>query len=201
MPKNSQYRRRIIVTLAVVAALLLIGVTMMKIDSADAQRELPAIGSATAADNGSGTQSEQQPPVEPAQQIENPGVVGAMVKMIGALALVIALVYGALYMLRRLMGRRLKGSGGIGSLEVLETTYVGQHKAISLVRVGHRSVLVGVTDNQITTLTELDVEETEEILGTSTQPAKTERFSGVLSGAVERLKTIGLRKKQAVFET
>jgi flagellar protein FliO/FliZ len=179
--------------MAVMAALVLVGVTMMKVDSADAQRELPA--------NGSAAQSDPQPSVEPAQQIESPGVVGAMVKMICALALVIALVYGALYMLRRLMGRRLKGSGGAGSLEVLETTYVGQHKAISLVRVGNRSVLVGVTDNQITTLTELDAEETEEILGTSTQPAKTERFPGALSGAVERLKTIGLRKEQAVLET
>ena len=187
--------------LAVMAALLLVGVTMMKVDSADAQYGLPAIGGGTAADNGSVAQSDPPLPVEPSQPIEDPGVVDAMVKMISALALVIALVYGALYMLRRLMGRRLKGSGGNGSLEVLETTYVGQHKAISLVRVGHRSVLVGVTDSQITTLTELDVEETEEILGPSTQPAKAEPFSGALSGAVERLKTIGLRKKRAVLET
>jgi flagellar biosynthetic protein FliO len=190
-----------IVTLAVMAALVFVGVTMMKIDSADAQRELPGNNNATVTDNGNATQAEQQPSVEAVQEIENPGVVGAMVKMISALALVIALVYGALYMLRRLMGRRLKGSGGNGSLEVLETTYVGQHKAISLVRVGQRSVLVGVTESQITTLTELDVEETEEILGTATQPAKAQRFSGALSGAVERLKTIGLRKKQAALET
>ncbi|MCX6835804.1 MAG: flagellar biosynthetic protein FliO [candidate division Zixibacteria bacterium] len=193
MPKNSQYRRRVIVTMALMAALVLVGVTMMKVGSVDAQRVSPV--------NNSATQSDPRPSAEAAQPIENPGVVGAMVKMICALVLVIALVYGALHMLRRLMGRRLKGSGGAGSLEVLETTYVGQHKAISLVRVGQRSVLVGVTDNQITTLTELDAEETEEILGTSTQPAKTERFSGALSGAVERLKTIGLRKKQAVLET
>jgi flagellar biosynthetic protein FliO len=190
-----------IVTLAVMAALVFVGVTMMKIDSADAQRELPGNNNATVTDNGNATQAEQQPSIDAAQEIENPGVVGAMVKMISALALVIALVYGALYMLRRLMGRRLKGSGGNGSLEVLETTYVGQHKAISLVRVGQRSVLVGVTESQITTLTELDVEETEEILGTATQPAKAQRFSGALSGAVERLKTIGLRKKQAALET
>jgi flagellar biosynthetic protein FliO len=187
--------------MAVMAALVFVGVTMMKIDSADAQRELPGNNNATVTDNGNATQAEPQPSIDAAQEIENPGVVGAMVKMISALALVIALVYGALYMLRRLMGRRLKGSGGNGSLEVLETTYVGQHKAISLVRVGQRSVLVGVTESQITTLTELDVEETEEILGTATQPAKAQRFSGALSGAVERLKTIGLRKKQAALET
>jgi len=183
------------------AALLLVGVTMMKVDSADAQRELSESNNAAVTDNGSGAQSDPQPSVEPAEQIQNPGIVSAVVKMVSALALVIALVYGALYMLRRLMGRRLKGSGGNGSLEVLETTYVGQHKAISLVRVGQRSVLVGVTDSQITTLTELDIEETEEILGASTHPAKTEPFSGALSGAVERLKTFGLRKKRAVLET
>lgn len=198
---NNQHRRRVIVTLAVLAALLLAGVVMIRTDTADAQNGLTEGGSPVTSENDGVQASPPQVQDENARDIEKPGVVGAMVKMISALALVIALVYGALYMLRRLMGRRLKGSGGGGLLEVVQTTYVGQHKAISLVRVGRRSVLVGVTDSQITTLTELDVEETDEVLGTSRQPAKPEPFSGILSGAVERLKIVGLRKKQAVLDT
>ena len=180
--------------------LLLVGVVMLRTDSADAQRGLPGIANtATPGDAGDVTNPVQH--AEDIRSAEDPSVIGAMVKMISALALVIALVYGALYMLRRLMGRRLKGSGGTASLEVLETTFVGPHKAISLVRIGQRSVLVGVTDQQITTLTELDVEETREILGTSVQATGAEGFSGALSSAMERLKTIGLRKKQTVLET
>jgi len=187
--------------MAVMAALLLVGVVMIRTDQIDAQSQTPAsvVGESQGSDAVSAPG--QEPVAEPVKEVQSTGMFGAVVKMISALAIVIALVYGALYMLRRLMGRRLKGAGGTGSLEVLETTFVGQHKAISLVRVGQRSVLVGVTDNQISTLTELDAEETEEILGAVTDKAGTEGFSGVLTSAVERLKTIGLRKKQAVLES
>jgi flagellar protein FliO/FliZ len=199
LPRNSQNHRRVIITTAVLAALLLVGVIMMRTDLAEAQRGLPPDNAATvASEDAAATNTQTELPPTGA---EPPSLFSAVIKMISALALVIALVYGALYLLRRLMGRRLRGSGGKGSLEVLETTYVGQHKAISLVRVGQRSVLVGVTDNQITTLTELDNEETEEILGTSPQAARTESFPGVLSGAVDKLKNIGLRKKQTALET
>ena len=200
MPRNSKNHRRVIITTAVVAVLLLSGALMLRTDPAEAQRSAPPDNVSTLA-SGEAAASSPQTDVPTTPESEKPGLFSAVIKMISALALVIALVYGALYLLRRLMGRRLRGSGAKGSLEVLETTYVGQHKAISLVRVGQRSVLVGVTDSQITTLTELDNEETEEILGTSPHVARAESFPGVLSGAVDKLKNIGLRKKQAALET
>lgn len=182
--------------------LALAGVTMVKIDPARADRALSTETPATAGTSG-GTDGSVSPGVTPQEggPPAKPSVGAAVVKMISALALVIVALYGGLYLLRRLMGRRQGGSLGIDTLEVLQTTYVGQHKAISLVKVGKRSVLVGVTDNQISTLTELDAEETDEILGQTAPLLAHESFTRVLSGAAGKLKMMGLKKKQAALET
>jgi flagellar protein FliO/FliZ len=185
------------------ATLALVGLTMIKVDPAGAQAGSPVgrhSASISTTQTG-GAESSAPGRADEHNGPEKPSVVAAIAKMISALAVVIAVVYGALYLLRKLMGRRYGGANG-GSLEVLQTTYVGPHKAISLVRVGRRSVLVGVTDNQISTLTELDSDETDEIVAqVDCRTAKTESFSRVFAGAVDKLKMVGLKKKQAALET
>lgn len=186
----------------VIAILALAGVTMIKIDPARADRALTT-ESTIAADSPEAAEGSVPPGMTPQENgaAARPSVGAAVVKMISALALVVVALYGGLYLLRRLMGRRHGGNLGIDALEVLQTTYVGQHKAISLVKVGKRSVLVGVTDNQISTLTELDAEETDEILEQTASSPANDSFTRVLSGAAEKLKMIGLKKKQAALET
>jgi len=201
--KNSGYNRRVILTLVVMATLALVGVTMIKVDPAGAQAG-PGVGKSASLSGSQVGDAERSAPGagDESDGTSPPSIVAAVVKMISALAVVIAVVYGALYLLRKLMGRRYGGAAGGGSLEVLQTTYVGPHKAISLVRVGRRSVLVGVTDNHISTLTELDPEETDEITTrTDHRTVRSESFSRALSGAVVKLKTVGLKKKQAALET
>lgn len=203
MQKNSGYSRRVIITLVVMAALALVGVTMIKVDPAGAQSGSAPGNSASPGSSQIGDAERSAPGVaDESDGTSQPSVVTAVVKMISALAVVIAVVYGALYLLRKLMGRRYGGATGDGALEILQTTYIGPHKAISLVRVGRRSVLVGVTDNQISTLTELDPEETDEITTQAERrPVRGESFSRALSGAVVKLKAVGLKKKQAALET
>ncbi|MEW5794876.1 MAG: flagellar biosynthetic protein FliO [Candidatus Zixiibacteriota bacterium] len=175
---------------------------MIEVDPARADRvlDVDALASQSkpegASADGSGVTPKDGEDLSP-----KPSVAAAVTKMISALALVIVAVYGGLYLLRRMMGRRYGGAHGINTLEVLQTTYVGQHKAISLVKVGKRSVLVGVTDNQISTLTELDAEETDEILGESAPANTNESFSRVFTSAAEKLKMLRLKKKQAALET
>jgi len=196
LPKNSNPSRRLIITIVVMMVVALAGLTLVKVDSVSAdktegvsdQEVMPASQGAAAG-------------AEPIATAPAPSVFGTVIKMLSALVVVVLLAYGALYALRRMMGKRYGGAIRNGSLEVLQTTYVGPHKAISLVKVGRRSVLVGVTDNQISTLTELDVEETQEIMGAATVCDKKESFSGILSVAANKLKTIGVRKKQAALET
>jgi len=195
LPRNSSHNRRMIITVVVIVAVALGGLTMMNVDPVRADRntvgsETNPATTMTAAETGPAVPTEAEP-----------SLMAALAKMISALAIVSAVVYGALYALRKLMGRKYGANGANGSLEVLQTTYVGQHKTISLVRVGERSVLVGVTDQQITTLTELDVDETMALTQQVERPVQNDSFSRVLSTATGKLKLFGLNKKRAALET
>ncbi len=201
MRQNKLHSRRSLIIMAVMAAVALVGVTMIKVDPVRADKALAAQATLNASNGEAVGATGPAETSEPIATADRPGVASAVIKMISALTVVIAAVYGGLYLLRRMMGRRGGAALGVDALTVLQTTYVGQHKAISLVKVGRRSVLVGVTDNQISTLTELDQDETDEIMGQAAEPVKSESFSKLLSGTVDKLKTFGLKKKQAVIET
>ena len=201
MPQNKPPSRRSLIIMAVMAAVALVGVTMIKVDPVRADKALAAQAALnTSAGEAAGSVGPAESS-EPISTTDRPGIASTVAKMISALALVIAAVYGGLYLLRRMMGRRGGAAMGVDALTVLQTTYVGQHKAISLVKVGKRAVLVGVTDSQISTLTELDQDETDEILGQVAEPMKSESFSKLLVGTVDKLKMLGLKKKRAVLET
>ena len=133
--------------------------------------------------------------------IPDSDVTGAIVKMVSALVIVIAVVYLGLYLLKKTMGKKYAGSSQ-GALEVLQTAYVGPHKSLSLVRVADRSVLVGVTESQISAITELTAEETERICGAveSATAEKTDSFARLLSMAGDKLKSISLVRKQSALD-
>lgn len=172
----------------IIIAVALSGLTMLQVDPVAADRTVTA-GSAITED------------ATEALGFSDPNVGAAIGKMISALLVVVILVYGALWALKRMMGKRYNSKSGTGGLEVLQSTHVGPHKQISLVRVGKRSVLVGVTDNQITTLTELSPEETEEFVGEVAETESSASFSQMLSSATGKLKAIGLGKSQTALET
>ncbi len=109
----------------------------------------------------SGNKPAEEPTLQP---IKNESVVWALVKLLGALVVVTVGIYGFIYLLRRMMGQRFTGNRGNNLLEVLETTYIGQKKSISLIRFSDRAVLVGVTDTGISALAELGTTETNKIV-------------------------------------
>jgi len=80
-----------------------------------------------------------------------------MVKLI----VVLGVAYGAIYALRGLMNRQGLLTGGRGNLKVLESAALGPNRSIHLVRVGGKVIVVGSTQEQITTLAE--VTEPEEL--------------------------------------
>ncbi|MBI2885957.1 MAG: flagellar biosynthetic protein FliO [Chloroflexi bacterium] len=65
---------------------------------------------------------------------------------------VVALAYGSLWLLRRAAPGARWRSQQQRPLEVLDTLHLGQQRAIHLVRVGRRTLVVGVTPQQITPL-------------------------------------------------
>ena len=196
MPRNRQLNRRLIVGVTVIVVAAITGLLLTTEGQVSADRSLGGRLSAVT------TGSVSEPASSPSETIGSASgsVVGPIVRMFSALAIVVVVAYLALYLLKRLMGRRYSGSLAADNVEVLQTTYVGPHKAISLVRVGNRSVLVGVTESQISTLTELDATETSEILSRVQATGKSESFAGIFASATTKLKEISIGKKRAALE-
>jgi flagellar protein FliO/FliZ len=72
-------------------------------------------------------------------------------RMGGSLLLVLALLGGMLWMLKRLKAMQEKHHGP-RQMELMETLTVGVRQKIALVRIGTRQVLVGMTPGQFTAL-------------------------------------------------
>ncbi len=105
---------------------------------------------------------------------------GAALDITLKLLAVLALAYVALGALRKYgLGHGLRRGDGL--LQVLESTTLAPNRAVYVVRVGERRLVLGVTTSQITTLAEL---EAEEAVARTQQPG--EGFQVVLDEARER---------------
>jgi len=125
----------------------------------------------------------------------------SLVRMISALAIVLVCIYLAMYLLKRMMGKRYSTSGQPNLLEVLATIYIAPKKTVSLVRVADKSVLVGMTDNQISVLTELDAYQTALIEAAQKGQKEKDHFSELLKSASHRIKRMGVKKSQVALDS
>lgn len=60
------------------------------------------------------------------------------------------------YFSARWLGKRSGAGRGRGNIEILDRQYVSQDKCLMIVRVGARTMLIGVASEQITKLSDLD---------------------------------------------
>ncbi len=99
------------------------------------------------------------------------------------LAIVLAIGYGALYILRGFMSRQgvVPGRRG-GHLRVLESASLGPNRSVHLVRVGGKVMVVGSTPEQVTSLGEVNDSETLALLTAESAGS----FPAQLSGAMTR---------------
>jgi flagellar protein FliO/FliZ len=97
----------------------------------------------------------------------DPSLLSALVRV----AIVMALLFGTLRVIGRITGRRAPGGGrgvvrrnlggGAGGrrlVEVLDRQNLGKTTSIALVRIGDRRVALGVTDQRVDVLLQLDPE-------------------------------------------
>jgi flagellar protein FliO/FliZ len=83
-----------------------------------------------------------------------------MLRFAGSLVLVLGLLGGLLWALKR-MQTGVRPGGGIKQLEVLEAVSVGPRQKVALVRVGKHEVLVGISPAQLTALGSWSAADTE----------------------------------------
>jgi flagellar biosynthetic protein FliO len=181
---NRQNRGRIIAA-GVILGIALIGLFLVTVGRGSEHYGLYASQSTSP----SVTDSTAAKPVE--------GLVGrgaatvSILKMLVALVVVIGCIYLAIYLMKRLMGPRYSGSRKARVLEILETAHIDPKKSLSLVRVADKSVLIGVTDNQISMLTELDSQITLSLMKPVPGQEEEGGFAGILRSASNKFKGLG----------
>lgn len=103
--------------------------------------------------------------------------INLFVRFIFGLAIVIILLILTLWLLRHLMSLRTSGMA-VDAVDVISIRYLEQKKAVALVRVLERVLIVGFSDNSVSLLGELTP---EEVAGLRIAEKKTENpFSDVL---------------------
>lgn len=124
----------------------------------------------------------------------------AIGKMIGALVVVLLLMYATFQILKRVSGGKMVGAKGKRSLEVIEATHLAPKKSVALVRVGDRAVMVGVTDHQITLLSELSSEETEKLIEKRQAESAQQPFADLFQSAYKRFAAVRTKRQDAVVD-
>lgn len=194
MEKNSKQRtRRSLAVAAIIMLVALAGLLAIYSDRAEADGRDDNEGLAAAVENESGAQQSNMPFYTSA--------LPSLARMTGALLVVIVCIYVGLYLLKRLTTKRYSGNGHQHLLEVLATTCVAPKKTVSLIRVADKAVLVGMTDSQMSVLTELDPGQTAEIVATQSGEKETDRFADLLNSVSRRIKRVGENKNRTALET
>jgi len=114
---------------------------------------------------------------------ETASLIGAIFKVLGSLAVVIALMVGLVYLLKK--AGLNQGMRGSSIIKVLDTQMVAPKKYITIVEIGGKTVSLGITDQNITMLTELDHEQVHAELKSQNKPAtgQVNNFADLLAKA------------------
>ena len=100
----------------------------------------------------------------------NPQTIGfgsAVIRMLGGLAIVLSLVFALAYFLKRLSKLSVR-NGDDKLLRVISTHRISPKQAIALYQVGNKAFLLGISQGNITFLTDIPLEELE-LKSTSTE--------------------------------
>lgn len=190
MAKNNNKRRRSILASALIVAVAVVGLFLIPSGDSDADQTTvttPASGNATTH-------------VETAE-IFSDGALPTLGKMVGALLVVIVCIYFGIYLLKKTMGGKYGGTNKLNALEVLESTGVGPKQSVTLIRVGDKSVLVGITGDRMALLTELTAEDTAALLTSAPVDCEPDAFSRMLRTAAAQVKKIATKNRRTVLET
>jgi len=183
-------QKRSVIIVSIILAVAIIGLFML--DSSPVTAEQALDNKATIAGNNTSNAGIEDSVIGTAMP--------SMIRMICALIVVICCIYAGIFLLKRSMGKKYAG-GGNSILEVLETTCVAPKKTISLVKVMDKSVLVGVTENGISMLTELDSDQTEKVLASQASPHEDIDFKKSFQTAWDKVLKISPGKKETALNT
>ena len=87
--------------------------------------------------------------------IDQPDFITTAIKMFSALLLVLGVFLGTFYLLRRVMKRDVANPGK-KNIRIIDRNYIGVKKSVALVEVPGKVLVLGVTNDHISLLTQID---------------------------------------------
>lgn len=120
------------------------------------------------------------------------GGTGAIARMIVGLAIVLAVVYGLYWLLKRVYGNKGGAIRAEGGLEVLASLPLGPNRGLHLVEVGDELVLVGTGENGVSPVRSWTSDESRKLRAALEQPTLPPRAGGG-GGLVDELRRRTLR--------
>ncbi len=182
MGKSSRHRHRPLALAAIVMLIAVIGLVAIRVGPSTAEPRQDGQLWASETHSGAGVTVGDHPVY--------PSVVPSLVRLGLALVVVVACIYLGIYLLKQLSTRRRAGADGHHIIEVLETTCVAPKTSVSLIRVADRAVVVGITDSQVSVLTELDATQTAEIIIRENEAGRRSPFADVFRAVGQRIKRL-----------
>ena len=116
----------------------------------------------------------------------------SLVKMISALAVVLGVMFAALWDVRKFMKKTGAGVDDGQKIRVLSSRYLGPKSSIMLLDVLGSVIVVGVTPSQISMLTTITDEESLERLRSRTDDSSSQPFLDPITLYKRKLKTLSL---------
>lgn len=110
-----------------------------------------------------------------------PDIVGIVIKLIISLVVIIGLIYGSIFLLRRISNRTLPQANQW--IKVVGRSYLTPKQSLYIVKMGQKFAILGVGDNAVNLIKELTPEEAE----TLDKPAeKTTEFAAVFRSLLRK---------------
>jgi len=190
LAKNNNKQRRLLYTSALIVAMAVMGLFMVSSGDGEADQTTQA------APEGAGAIAAAE-----ASDVFTDGALPTLAKMVGALFVVIVCIYVGIYLMKKTMGGKYGGTNKINALEVLESTPVGPKQSVTLIRVGDKSVLVGITGERMALLTELNPADTAALITSTPADCEPDAFSKMLSTAAAQMKRLTSKGRRTALES
>jgi len=121
----------------------------------------------------------------------------ALFKLLGALILILVIIYGSVWLMKRFSGARAGGGGN--NISVLERHFLAPKQALYLIRVGQRHMLVGGSESGLRHLADLSADDLGQGAKDGARPGEESKFNKVLKQARQTFMPL-LRERTAALE-
>ena len=118
-----------------------------------------------------------------AEEITAPDFSSMLIRMFSVLAFILGIMLVALYFIKKMGFKSGVLPGTQKCMEIIDRLYLGPKKSIALLKVGKEFVLIGLSSNQITFLSKVDISKESD---TDNSKIQNEEFYRLLSRAGDR---------------